>query len=135
MGPGWTSRLRPAGDTCSGARSAASCAGLMAGLRGRAGRARRRAQIGQDVLEAVVAEHRALEAGRADLDAEEVEQVVRADAATSASGLPLISSVSSEALAWLMAQPRPVNPTRSTTPSVTPSISVIRSPHSGLAPS
>ena len=56
-------------------------------------------------------------------------------AATSASGLPLISSVRSEALAWLMAHPRPVKPTRSTTPSLTPSISVIRSPHSGLAPS
>ena len=47
----------------------------------------------------------------------------------------MISSVSRRALAWLMAQPRPVKPTRSTTPSLTPSMSVIRSPHSGLAPS
>ena len=36
-------------------------------------------------------------------------------AATSSIGLPLISSVRSDALAWLIAQPRPVNPTRSTT--------------------
>ena len=56
-------------------------------------------------------------------------------AATSLTGLPLISSVSRLALAWLMAQPRPVKATRSTIPSFTPSISVIRSPHSGLAPS
>ena len=37
------------------------------------------AQVAEDVLEAVVAEHRALEAGRADVDAEQVEQVVGAD--------------------------------------------------------
>ena len=82
-----------------------------------------------------MAEHRALEPGGADVDAQQVEQVVGAEAATSASGLPLISSVSRLALAWLMAQPRPVKPTRSTTPSRTPTISVIRSPHSGLLPS
>ena len=35
-------------------------------------------------------------------------------AATSSTGLPLISSVRRLALAWLIAQPRPVNPTRST---------------------
>ena len=40
-------------------------------------------------------------------------------ASTSATGLPLISSVRRLALAWLIAQPRPVNPTRSTTPSLT----------------
>jgi hypothetical protein len=54
---------------------------------------------------------------------------------TSASDLPLISSVRSDALAWLIAQPRPVNPTRSTTPLATPSCMVIRSPQRGLAPS
>ena len=58
-----------------------------------------------------------------------------ANAATSATGLPLISSVSSEADAWLIAQPRPVNPTSVTTPSSTVSCIVIRSPHSGFAPS
>ena len=42
-------------------------------------RGRRDAQVAEHVLEAVVAEHRALEAGRADVDAEQVEQVVRAD--------------------------------------------------------
>jgi hypothetical protein len=47
----------------------------------------------------------------------------------------LISSVRRLALAWLIAQPRPVNPTRSTTPSLMPSWSVIRSPQSGLLPS
>ena len=57
------------------------------------------------------------------------------NASTSASGLPLISSVSSEADAWLIAQPRPVNPTASTTPSFTVSCIVIRSPHRGFAPS
>ena len=71
------SRLRPAGDTCSGARSgghaSASCG------RGVAGVGRGRAQVAEDVLEAVVAEHRALQAGRADVDAEQVEQVVGAD--------------------------------------------------------
>jgi hypothetical protein len=85
------------------------------------------------VLEGIMAEHGALESRRADLDAEQVEQVV--GPATSSSGLPLISSVRRLALAWLIAHPRPVNPTRSTTPSLTPTMSVIRSPHSGLAPS
>jgi hypothetical protein len=56
-------------------------------------------------------------------------------AATSLRGLPLISSVRRLALAWLIAHPRPVKPTRSTIPSFTPIISVIRSPHSGFAPS
>ncbi len=56
-------------------------------------------------------------------------------AATWVSGLPLISSVSSDADAWLIAQPRPVKPIRSRTPSRTPSWSVIRSPHRGFDPS
>ena len=51
----------------------------------------------------------------------------------SSSGWPVISSVSMEADAWLMAQPRPVNATSSTRPSSPmSSISVMRSPHSGL---
>ena len=49
--------------------------------------------------------------------------------------LPLISSVSSDAEAWLIAQPRPVNPTPSITPPRTRSCIVIRSPHRGFAPS
>src|SRR6478609_4572264 len=61
--------VRPAPDTCSGARSG-SCVGSGG---------RRDSQVAEHVLEAVVAEHRALEAGRANVDAEQVEQVVRAD--------------------------------------------------------
>src|SRR4029079_12812314 len=67
-------RLRPAGDTCSGARSR-SRAGppgsgtFRRGIRGDT-------EVTKDVLEAVVAQHRALEPSRADVDAEEVEQVV-----------------------------------------------------------
>src|SRR6185436_5405784 len=67
-------RLRPAGDTCSGARSRSR-----AGPPG-SGTFRRGincdTEVTEDVLEAVVAQHRALEPGRADLDAEQVEQVV-----------------------------------------------------------
>src|SRR6476661_6618922 len=69
--------VRPATDTCSGARSGrwvGSCAGSRACL----GR-RRDAQVAKDVLEAVVAEHRAVEARWADVDAAKVEQVVGAD--------------------------------------------------------
>jgi hypothetical protein len=65
-----------------------------------------RVSLGQRLLERVVAEHRALQAGRADVDAEEVEEVVARKASTSATGLPLISSVRRLALAWLIAQPR-----------------------------
>src|SRR5262245_25244038 len=61
--------VRPAADTCIDPR-AGSCARL---------RGSRRSEVGQDVLQAVVAEHRALETGRADLDAEQVEDVVGAD--------------------------------------------------------
>src|SRR5688572_3096352 len=57
---------RPAGDTRSSARS-------------RDWRSRRSLRFGQRLLERVVAEHRALEASRADLDPEEVEEVVRAE--------------------------------------------------------
>src|SRR6476469_9264868 len=67
-------RLRPAGDTCSGARSR-SCAGpLGSGTFRRS--IRGDTKIPEDVLEAVVAQHRALEPGRADVDAEQVQQVV-----------------------------------------------------------
>src|SRR5688572_27519817 len=74
--------VRPARYTCSGARSWSCLRSL-----GR-GRARRLArvrgvggtEIAQHVLEALVAQHRALEAGRADVDAQQVEQIVRADA-------------------------------------------------------
>jgi hypothetical protein len=69
---GWDSpAIRPAADTCSGAPDG-SCAGLG---RGRGVLCR---EIGKDVLEAVVTQHRALQAGRADLDAEQVEQIVGA---------------------------------------------------------
>ena len=116
-------RLRPAGDRRSG-----PSAGLLHGER-------LRADLVEQVLEGVEAEHRALEPRGTDVDAEEVQQVRGAESATSATGLPLISSVSSDADAWLIAQPRPVNPTSRTTPSSTASCIVIRSPHSGLAPS
>ena len=69
--------VRPAGDTCSGARSAvmrSASRALGAGV-ARGGRA----EVAEHVLERVVAEHRALQAGRADLDAEQVEQVVGAE--------------------------------------------------------
>ena len=47
-----------------------------------------------------------------------------------------MSSVSMDAEAWLMAQPRPVKATSVTCPSSPmSSISVMRSPHSGFAPS
>src|SRR4029079_5253553 len=67
-------RLRPASDTCSGARSR-SCAGPPGSgtfPRGVGGDT----EVTEDVLEAVVAQHRALEPCRADVDAEQVEQVV-----------------------------------------------------------
>src|SRR5213594_1112571 len=64
---------RPADDTCSDARSR-SCAGSLRGRRLGLGCA----EVAEDVLEAIVAEHRALEPGRADLDAEQVEEVVGA---------------------------------------------------------
>src|SRR6476659_10201310 len=69
--------VRPATDTCSGARSG-RWVGSCAGSRVRFGR-RREAQVAEDVLQTVVAEHRALEARRADIDAQQVEQVVSAD--------------------------------------------------------
>src|SRR6476469_3962814 len=69
-------RLRPAGDTCSGARSR-SCPAPLGSRAFR--RLRGDPEVTQDVLEAVVAQHRALETGGADVDAEEVEQVVRAE--------------------------------------------------------
>ena len=47
------------------------------------------AKVAEHVLEAVVAEHRALEAGGADVDAEEVEQVVGADGRDLVDGLAL----------------------------------------------
>ena len=45
----------------------------------RSSRRGRGAQVGEDVLEAVVAQHRALEARRADVDPEQVQQVVGTD--------------------------------------------------------
>ena len=61
-------RLRPAGDTRSGpSRKLLLGEGL-------------RADVGEQVLEGVEAEHRALEAGRADLDPQQVEQVHGLDA-------------------------------------------------------
>ena len=108
---------RPAGDTCSSAR------GRRHAFASAFGRSSRGAGLGQRLLERLVAEHRALQPGRADVDPEEVEQVVGAEGLdVGRRGLPLISSVRSDALAWLIAQPRPVNPTRSTTPSSDPEL-------------
>src|SRR6478672_9934064 len=76
---------RPAGDTCSSARGASSCVRL--GLRG--GRRVGGAGLGQRLLERVVAEHRALEPSRADVDAEEVEEVVGAEGLDVGDGLAL----------------------------------------------
>src|SRR3954452_10750584 len=69
--------VRPAVDTCSGARSGVrgtSCLDL-------GGRRvwRRAAEMAEHVLEAVVAEHGALEARRTDGDAEQIEQVIGSD--------------------------------------------------------
>ena len=122
------------GDTCSGARSrSASCRHVRARREGRS-QAPRSPTPCAGVVER---EHGALEAGRADLDAEEVQQVLSArQVATSASGLPLISSVRSEALAWLMrAAAAGEGDVGRRCRRRMPSISVIRSPHSGLAPS
>ena len=127
-------RLRPAGDTCSGARSVVGHAPASAGLGATFGRIGD-AELGQHVLKAVVAQHRALEPGRADLDAEQVEQVVGAEGLDLGERLALDLVGQERALAWLIAQPRPVNPTRPRRRRVTPSWSVIRSPHSGLLPS
>src|SRR6185436_12750292 len=74
---------RPAGDTCSSARGRPSC-GRAFGFRARA-----RPSLGQRLLERVVAEHRALQAGRADVDAEEVEEVVGAEGLDVGDGLAL----------------------------------------------
>src|SRR5687768_3236238 len=73
--------VRPARYTCSGARSL-SCLGSLG--RGRARRVARvrgvgGSEIAQHVLQTLVAQHRALEPGRTDIDAQEIEQVVRAD--------------------------------------------------------
>src|SRR3954462_12307746 len=69
--------VRPAADTCSGARSAESGRSCL-DLLGRCVRGRD-AEVAEHVLEAVVAEHRALEARGTDVDAEQVEQVVGPD--------------------------------------------------------
>src|SRR6476660_1267739 len=73
-----TTPARPAGDTCSGARSWSCLGSRRRGLR-RRGPRRRGAQVAEDVLKALVAEHRALDPRGADLDAEQVEQVVGAE--------------------------------------------------------
>src|SRR5918994_3019006 len=83
--------LRPARYTCSGTRSWSRLGSLCRGDTGRVTRARgiRGAEVAQHVLQALVAQHRALEASRADLDAQEVEQVVRADRRDVCEGLAL----------------------------------------------
>ena len=115
---------RPAGDTAAARRGHAALLDCAAA-----------AGLGERLLERLVAEHRALQAGGADSIPSRSSRSSARKAATSVTGLPLISSVRRLALAWLIAQPRPVNPTRSTTPSRTPSWSVIRSPHRGFEPS
>src|SRR4051794_36050946 len=88
---------RPAGDTCSGARSGSR--GRLLALR--LGRRRRRcSEVPEDVLERVMAEHRALEPGGTDLDPEKVEEVVRTDGGDLADRLAL-DLVSEEAGAGL----------------------------------
>ena len=112
-------RLRPAGDTCSGARSGR----VMRGAHARASPARGRRSAAPSLGRAPcwsvswlsIAHFR--RAGLISMPSRSSRSSAR-KAATSATGLPLISSVRSDALAWLIAQPRPVNPTRSTTPSV-----------------
>src|SRR3954462_8696688 len=60
--------VRPAGDTCSGRGFESSgCPGSAS------------AEVLEHVLQRIVAEHPALETSRTDLDAEQVEEVVRAD--------------------------------------------------------
>ena len=87
-------------------------------------------------LEGVQREQGALQARRADIDAQQLQDVVLGQLASSAVVRPRRVSVSMEADAWLMAQPRPVNATSVTVPdSSRSSISVSRSPHNGLAPS
>src|SRR5687767_2709826 len=81
--------LRPARYTCSGARSWSCLGSLGGGDAGRVAGARGvgRAQVAQHVLETLVTQHRALEPGRADVDAQEVEQVVRANGRNLGQGL------------------------------------------------
>ena len=95
-----------------------------------------RAELAQDVLEAVVAEHRALEPRRADLDAEQVEQVVRAEARDLGDrlALDLVGQEAGARLADGAAATGERRRGRRSRPSRRAS-SVIRSPHSGLAPS
>src|SRR4051794_25940343 len=69
-------RLRPAGDTCSGARSRSCPGALGSGAFRRVGA---HPEVAEDVLETVVAQHRALEPSGADVDAEQVEQVIGAE--------------------------------------------------------
>ena len=127
-GCGAPAGVRPAADTRSGPRRA-SCARLP-GRRTRASRPSVSA-----LLERVEREQRALEAGRADLDAQQVEDVlVRPSVATSSSGLPRISSVSmrGRGLADGAAAAGEGDVADDARRRRCPSISVMRSPHSGL---
>jgi len=114
--------VRPAAYTSAGQ----SCAALRCRLR----------LLGECPLEGVQRKERALETRRADLDAQQLQDVVLAQASELSVDRPRSVSVSIEADAWLMAQPRPVNETSLTVPaSSRSSIRVMRSPHSGLEPS
>ena len=93
------------------------------------------ALVGQGVGDRVQREQRALEPGGADLDADQVEQVVGGELLDLLDRLALDLVRQQRWPAWLMAQPRPVKATSATTPSRIPSIIVIRSPQSGFAPS
>ena len=79
VGGGRAAEVRPAAQAGSRHLQRRSIRVMPARPSGAAAVRRGGAEVAEDVLEAVVAEHRALEAGRADVDAEQVEQVVGAD--------------------------------------------------------
>src|SRR3954471_1360757 len=68
---GGVSRRAPAGDTCSGRSRGSLRSGPLAPL----------AELADGVLEGLVAQHRALEPSGADVDPEQLEQVVGAEGA------------------------------------------------------
>ena len=75
--------------------------------------------LGQRPLERVQRQQGALEACRADLDAQQLQHVVLGQLRPARPWCgPRSVSVSSDADAWLMAQPRPVNATSVTVPDV-----------------